>query len=277
MTIHWPKLRLHVLVAVAALVACGYDSTYAPPPPPPPPPAPVLLKDVVIPNLPSPYYHFEYDTDGRVRTVSFASDLRIYDVIYDGGRISEMRNNAVGNKDRLVYHYDDAGRVSFVAYVSAESQLEAVVFLGYTGTRLTTLERDRSLSSGFLVEKVMSFAYDAAGNVSEITERIRAGDGQPQTTTVERYEDYDGKVNVDGFSLVHDEFFDHLVLLPGVVFQHSNARAVTHTGDGINFSVAYAYSYDAQNRPLMKNGDVLILNGADAGKRVAIQSAFTYY
>src|SRR5262245_53000991 len=106
-------------VALAAL-ACGGDSTpmaappQAPPAPPQAPPAPpptatVLLKDIVIPELPSPYYHFDYDATGRVSNVSFASELTKYDVAYDGDRIKELQNNILVNHDRLVYAYDDAG------------------------------------------------------------------------------------------------------------------------------------------------------------------------
>src|SRR6476661_6425903 len=88
-------------VAVAAIAACGSDRVAAPPPPP----GPVLLKDIVASSVPSPYYHFEYDAEGRVSAASFASGSRSYDVAYDGGRIGEMRSNAPGNHDRLVFVY----------------------------------------------------------------------------------------------------------------------------------------------------------------------------
>ena len=64
-------------LVLAVIVACsGYDSnpTY-PGVTPPPPPTPVLLKDVVIDRLPSPFYHFAYDATGRVAEVSYASGL----------------------------------------------------------------------------------------------------------------------------------------------------------------------------------------------------------
>ncbi len=59
----------------------------------PEPPPVISLKDVVLPHLPSPYYHFEYDSSGKVPFVSFDSDFNRYHVIYDGGRIIEMRND----------------------------------------------------------------------------------------------------------------------------------------------------------------------------------------
>ena len=112
----------------------------------------------------------------------------------------------------------------------------------------------------------------------EITERRPAIDGQQEaTTTVDRFEQYDAKVNVDAFGLIHDDFFDHLVLLPGVQLQKGNPGRQTHTGDGVNFTVDYSYSYDDKNRPLAKSGAVTVTNGTDAGQKFQISSVFTYY
>jgi hypothetical protein len=72
------------MIAVAGLSACGgYDAGITNPPPA----AGVLLKDIVIPRLPSPYYHFEYDGQGKVKSVTFASGLTSYDVTYAAERI----------------------------------------------------------------------------------------------------------------------------------------------------------------------------------------------
>ena len=269
------RMRNAVLVTAAALlVACNPDGTPMGPPPPPPA-APVLLKDIVIPNVPSPYYHFEYDAENRVKTVSFASGLRAYDVIYDGGRIAEMRSTLPLNGDRLQYAYDVEGRVASVKYLDNSGQLKAILFLTYSGAQLTEIERDRKVSAGFLAEKIMKFSYDTDGNVLEITETLRTED-TPATTTVDRYEQYDGKVNVDGFSLVHDEFFDHLVLLPGVQLQKSNPGRVTRTGDGINYILDYTYTYDTENRPLVKSGDLVFTN-VEPGRRFNTRSEYSYY
>ena len=79
--------RFMTFLAVAAL-ACSSDpgpigpDAPPPPPPPPPPPADVLLRDMEVASLPSPYYRFEYDSTGRVTFASFASDLRTYEVQY---------------------------------------------------------------------------------------------------------------------------------------------------------------------------------------------------
>lgn len=265
------------------LTGCGSSMTTAPGNPggggdPDPPPPPVLLQDIVIPNLPSPYYHFEYDSTGRVRTASFASGFTMYEVIYQGERISELRNNALGNQDRLEYVYDDAGRVAAVNYVHPGGVVFTRVTLSYEGEKLTGLERQRQLAGSFVVDKIISFSYYPDGNLQELTEHRPLVEGQqPATTTVDRFEQYDARINVDGFALLHDDFFDHLVLLPGVELQKGNPSRVTHTGDGMNYTVDYLYTYDDRNRPLSTSGDLVVLNGSDAGQHLQTQSTFCYY
>jgi hypothetical protein len=232
----------------------------------------------VIPNLPAPYYHFEYNTEGRVSAASFASGFFNYDVLYKAGRIREMRNNILVNHDRLTYGYDAAGRVVEINYVNSEDE---VVFtrlaLSYDGPKLAQIERQRRLNGGFVTDKTMSFTYYADGNLMELTEHRPAINGQPQTTTLDRFEQYDDNINVDGFGLIHDEFFDHLVLLPGVQLQKGNPAKQTHSGDGLNYRVDFTYGYDDQNRPLTKSGELIFLNGPDAGRRFQTSSTFTYY
>ena len=271
----------HVILA-AAIAACSNEpGTTAPPSAaPPPPPAPtVLLKDIVIPNLPSPYYHFEYDIEDRVRAASFASGLRMYDVIYgDDGRIMEMRNNVIVNHDRLIYAYDESDRVGAIRFVESTGRIVGAVIFSYDGEKLTGIERVRLFDSGFITDKVMSLSYHPDGNLLELTEHHPAIDGQQtEATTVDRFEQYDDKINVDGFGLIHSEFFEHLVLLPGVRLQRSNPRRQIHSGDGINFTVDYGYRYDEENRPLTKTGELIVTNGSNEGQRFQIQSLFSYY
>ena len=61
-----------LFIVAVALLACNDEPQTTAPTPPVPPEPPVLLREIVIPNLPSPYYHFEYDAAGRVTAVSFA-------------------------------------------------------------------------------------------------------------------------------------------------------------------------------------------------------------
>jgi len=268
------RIRSAILaVGVAALSACGSDSSITNPPPH----DGVFLKDVVELNLPSPYYHFEYDANGRVLGASFASGARSYNLTYSGGRLSEMKNNT-GNQEHLDYVYDNEGRVGLVKYTDADGTVFTTVFFTYDGQQLTKIERDRRVPGGFIIDKTMTFSYYPDGNVFEITEHHPAIDGiQTEATYVDRYEQYDNRLNVDAFTLIHTEFSDHLVLLPGVVLQKNNPGRVTRTGDAENYIINYTYYFDGSNRPLDKVGDLLFTSGPHAGTHFGTASQFSYY
>jgi hypothetical protein len=265
------------LLLAAAVCACGSDRATSPTPPGP---QAVLLKDVVLSSLPSPYYAFAYDDAGRVTRASLASGLRTYDVTYDGDRIAAMRNVGPGGRDRLQYVYAASGDVVAIEYVvDANDSVYTRLIFTVAGRALTQVERQLRVDGGFIIDKTTTLAYYPDGNLETITEHRPAIAGlQDESTVVDRFENYDDGINVDAFSLLHTEFFDQLILLPrGVVLQHGNPARVTHTGDGINFTVDYSYVYDAKGRPLTKTGDLTITNGTDMGRVIRISSTFSYY
>jgi hypothetical protein len=261
----------------AAASACGSDRRSITAPTPDPLPT-VLLKDIVIPHLPEPYYHFEYDATGRMTAASFASDLTMYTLTYTGGRLSEMQNNILVNHDRLVYSYDNAGHVREVDYIDANGVVFTQVGFVYDGAKLTGVERKRKASTGFVVDKRLTLAYGGDGNLSALTEHRPAIAGvQDDATFTDTFENYDGAINVDGFGLLHDEFFDHLILLPRVQLQKSNPARITRTGDGDNYRVEYSYLYDGSNRPRSKTGTVTFTSGPLTGQQFPVGAFFTYY
>jgi len=268
-----------LLLLTAAVVACKDEPGTTAPTPPVPPPSPVLLEDIVVPSLPSPYYHFEYDATGRVSTLSFASSFFTYDVRYDSrGRIGEMRNITLSTATRLVYDYDDAGRVGAVRYVDSNGVTFTLLIFSYEGQKLTGIERDRRVEGGFIIDKTVSLSGYADGNLETLTEHRPAIEGQQdETTTVDRFEQYDDKINVDGFSLLHDDFGDQLILLPGVTLQKGNPAREVFTGDAPNYTVDYTWTYDDRRRPLTKMGDVQFTSGPQLGQRFQIQSTFSYH
>lgn len=272
------KRYILAILFMAAVSGCSTDSTPVTAPQPQPDPRPlVLLKDIVIPRLPSPYYHFAYDATGRISNVSFASDLTMYTLSYENGRLSEMQNNILVNHDRLVYHYDDAGNVGQVDYVGSSGIFTQVRF-SYDGTKLVGVERQRKTASGFVVDKTMTMTYDADGNLSDLTDHRPAIDGvQPETTNIDHFENYDTGLNVDGFGLLHQEFFDHLILLPRVQLQKNNPRQITHSGDGDHYVVEYTYQYDGQKRPLNQAGVLTFTSGTQSGQQFNIGATYTYY
>jgi hypothetical protein len=265
---------------IAAAFGCSNDrgtTTPTSPPPPPPPPVTSGLKDIVASSLPSPYYHFEYDSTGRVTFVSFASDFTRYDVLYTGGRISEMRNNILVNHDTLAYVYDDSGRVALIREADSSGVVFTVLFFTYDGQQLIGVERDRRVTGGFVIDKTMTLSYYPDGNLRELAEHRPAIAGfQPEQRYADLYEQYDTGISVDAFDLLHDDFFDHLVLLP-VELQKSNPQRVTRTGDGENFVSEYTYTYDAGNRPLTRIGVVTFTKGTHVGQQFQTSVAFSYY
>jgi hypothetical protein len=74
---------------------------------------------MIVKNLPSPYYHFEYDDSSFITHVNVQSGLALYDLSYLNGRISQMSNNTFVNKDKLQYEYVD-GKVSKIKYINKE-------------------------------------------------------------------------------------------------------------------------------------------------------------
>ena len=269
--------KRYILAFLVAVVSgCSTDSQPVTAPQPDPRPV-VLLKDIIIPRLPSPYYHFAYDATGRMTNASFASDFTMYALSYANGRLSEMQNNIIVNHDRLVYQYDNAGNVAQVDYVGSNGVFAQVRF-SYDGAKLVGLERQRKTASGFVVDKTMTMAYGADGNLSDITDHRPAIEGvQPETTTSDHFENYDTGLNVDGFGLLHQEFFDHLILLPRVQLQKNNPGRVTHSGDGDHYVVEYTYQYDGQNRPVNQAGVLTFTTGTQAGQRFDVGASYSYY
>lgn len=274
--------RTLLAVSLTTLAACGGDSAVTDPGSTTPPPTlqKVLLKDVQVDRLPSPYYHFDYDAAGTITNVSFASGFASYGVSYLGSRIKELQNNSLGNRDRLVYSYDSDGRVVGVRYVNASGTTFTIVIFTYDGDKLTEVERSRAVPGGFIIEKTTTLSYWPDGNLRQLAEHRPAIDGvQGESNGVLTFEQYDQGLNVDGFGLIHDDFFDHFVLLPGVVLQKNNPGRETRTGDGLTYVVDYTYTYDSAKRPIAKSGDLLITGGSgeDVGRRIQIGSSFTYY
>jgi len=271
-----PGLLLPI-ITLSILVSCKKETAIITTDPPPP--AVALLKDIVVSHLPSPYYHFEYSTTGRIVFASFASDFTRYEFVYQGDRLTEMRNNILVNKDRLEYNYDNAGRVQFIQYKDSTGEFFAESFFSYDGSKLVKVERfHKRQGPGTVTDRVMTLTYDANGNLYELTDhRPATDDGQVESTTVDRFEQYDDKVNVDAFSLLHPDFFEHLYLLPVVQLQKNNPGKETRTGDGINYQVDYTYTYSAKNVPLTKTGDAVFTNGNDVGKRFQTSTVYSYY
>ena len=248
-----------------------------------PGPAPqkkVLLKDIKIANLPSPYYHFEYNADSMVTKADFASGFNIYDVFYKEKKISEMRNNIMINHDTLRYLYDNAGRLAMIKFISeANVILEHVSFI-YYGNLVKGIEwYHREEDGTFMIDRTLTFSYYHDGNVETIREYRSDSTGFPEFTSTRRFEQYDDKINVEDFSLIHDGIHNHFFILQGFRLQRNNPGKESFSGGvvPIAYTIDYSYSYNSNNTPSTKTGDVLFTAGPDAGKRFQTNAEYTYY
>jgi len=265
------------LAMTSLFIACSKQNGIVTTPPQPPDPAvpTVLLKDIVIPNLPSPYYHFEYNADSTISIASFASNFKRYEVRYVNGRISDM---ITGLQERLQYIYDNTGKLITVKGFDPLGTFYLQYLLKYEGQRLVQLERKRLLGVDFILNKTMSFSYYADGNLKEIIDHRPTVNGvQEESTTSDRFTQYDNKVNVDDFGLIHNDFFDQLVILPGVQFQNNNPIKEIFTASENSYEVNYTYTYNNRDVPLSKTGDMIITTGVNAGQRNQTNSFYSYY
>jgi hypothetical protein len=264
------------LIVTLLVTSCKKDPD--PVIPPPVQEKRVLLKDVVIPNLPSPYYHFEYRTDSTRIKAAFASDLNMYDIIYDGTRIAEMRSNTFTNKDTLKYQYDNAGKVTLIRFVDENAITYRRAFFTYNGSQLASIEWEhKENNTGFISDRTLSFFYYADGNLKELREHRPARGAEPEANYTTLYEQYDDKINVDDFMLLHDGFHDHLFLLTGIRLQKNNPRKETRTGNGVNYTADYTYTFQADGTPLQKSGTVLFSTGQQAGQTFYSTVSYHYY
>lgn len=241
------------------------------------------LKDVLVSRLPSPYYHFQYNDSGLVSQAVFASGLSFYDVAYAGKNVTELAMNKDvpfdTKKDKLKYDYNN-GTLSAIRVIDKNGNYYKRCLLTFSASgQLQKLQWEINASgAGFVKEESLQFNYYTDGNLQTLAYQSYAVGAQTASTYQDKFEDYDDKLNADGFSLLHiNPFFLHFVLLPSVHLQLNNPRKVIHTGDGANYQITYAYTYDSKNRPLAKTGDFVYTNGPDAGKHVNLLSTFSYW
>lgn len=272
-----------IMVLVMFLVSCKKEYSVKTSPPPTPPAEPVkkvLLKDITVPRLPSPYYHFEYNSDSTVSKVDFASGFSMYNVIYDGNKISEMRNNIIVNHDTLRYLYDPTGKLFMIKFINDENINYRHVAFTYEAAQVKEIEWDHRLDDGsFLIDRTLTFSYHPDGNLKTITEHRPAISGSPESTTTRQFEQYDDKINVDDFGVIHDTYHDHLFLLQGFRLQKNNPgkESFSAAPGQTAYTIDYTYTYNNDSTPSSKMGDLLFTDGADKGKRFQSSEFYSYY
>ena len=276
----------HALLTLAfgvILFSCKKDyvpnTTNPPSVPPDVPVKHVLLKDIIIPHLPSPYYHFEYNTDSLVTKADFASGYTIYDVFYNKNKISEMRDNILINHDTLRYLYDNVGKLAVIKFINDANVVYRHATFAYNGNLIKEIEWDHKAGNiDFFIDRTLTFTFYPDGNVKTIIDHRLPFSGSPEQTNITMFEQYDEKINVDDFSLVHDGIHDHLFLLQGFRLQKNNPGKETFSVNGVSlYTVDYTYAYNTDNTPSRKTGAFVYTSGPDTGKKFETNSIYTYY
>jgi hypothetical protein len=272
------RLILSTMAFILIAVSCKKDHVNPDPPPSVDTAHKILLKDILIPHLPSPYYHFEYGADSLVTKADFASGFFIYDVLYDSDKIREMRNNIFVNHDTLRYGYDDAGKVLTVNFIDQNNVLKRHAVFTYSGEKVSQIAWDNKKANGvFVRDRTLTFSYHPDGNLKDMTDHRQGMEGVAETNFTTHYDEYDDKINVDDFTLIHDGIHDHFLILPELHLQKNNARKEWVTGVTNEYSVEYNFTYNSDNSPAQKSGELTFTSGSQAGQKFDVSTTYTYY
>ena len=277
-----PTYALTLTICALLLFACKKDHPiHHPPPPEPEPIKKVLLKDVVMPHLPSPFYHFDYRSDSLPSNVNFASGFSDYEVIYNGNKIAEMRNINLENHDTLRYAYGQDGKLGLIKFINKSNIVYRLVEFLYNGDRVKQIDWSLKVGDvGYIIDRTVKLDYYPDGNVRTIAQRRPSVDGvTPETNDTTLFEQYDDKINVDDFSLIHVPFNDHLILFQGFRLQKNNAGKETFTQDShLNDNVTtHSFTYNSDKTPSLKSGSQTFTAGPLAGRTFQISTSYTYY
>src|SRR5689334_9001817 len=124
------------------------------------------VKDINERNLPSPYYHFEYDDSGRINLLNYQSGLRVYTVRYSGDNIIGMES-ATG--PTLEYIYVNGEFVGIKVKNRNGEVIENCIVSYNSSHWLQEIEWDVSDgNTGFLIEQTLTYSYYPDGNVMEV-------------------------------------------------------------------------------------------------------------
>jgi len=276
--LYQPMKAKHFLfvILITAIVSCHKEPSGQPKPP-----RGLLslkLKDINVPGIPSPFYHFEYNNLGNITMEGFEAGLKTYNVDYNGNNIVSMEDTAdPNNKVRLEYEYSNGELLAIKVKDKNGFTFRHCIFSFSPSHQLLQMDWDTADGNvGFYLQQTLTFTYYPDGNLLQIVVHNYAVGSQVAATITNTFENYDDNANADGFSLLHTNFHD-LLLIPGLKFQINNPRRVIHTGDTVNFDIEYMYTYDDKGRPTMKKGNGTYTVGTNAAQPFKTESTFSYY
>lgn len=245
----------------------------------PPPPADdartVLLKDVVVQSLPSPYFHFTYDNQQYVKGIDFAAGFFQYEVEYENKRVKKMTNLPNGNT--IVYSYNNGlvSEVNELSGLTGNKVFQYKFFYNGNHQLVQMLWLDFNSSANGHVFKKAIFSYYPDGNLAKIEHYFDLSETQLVLEKTDFFSDYDNKTNVDDFHLVK-EFFETYLFLPQVKLQKNNPRKQKIVTVQNDYEIVYTYTYQ-DNLPVSKFGIMTQTRGSGSGQMQELKTWFNYY
>lgn len=235
------------------------------------------LKDIQIAGLPSPYYHFEYREDKYISAFNFSGGL-LYNMIYTGDNLTSMKCEDGTSPGSINYSYHD-NKLGSITVADAGIIYRRAFLRYYPSGQLQKMEWELKLDNGsFAEEQSYTFTYYPDGNVREVLQQYFAAGQLPEATFTDRYENYDNRRNVDGFTLMEPGRLRIPILIPGISLQINNAGRIVRTGGAaVTYEVNYTYTYDNAGKPLTKTGDFVNTSGPDAGQHYELRTTYSYY
>lgn len=220
------KIFIPVLaILLVAAIGCKKDDNTTPPPPPVSldDARTVLLKDVVVEKLPSPYFHFTYDNQKYVTQINFASGFSIYDVEYENKRVKKMTNIINGASILYTYSNNQVSEINEFSGITADKKLSYKLSYNTNKQLIQVLWFEFFSNSNGDLYKKSELKYHPDGNLASMDHYHRTSPGQLSLEKRDEFSEYDNKTNVDDFYLLED-FFDTFLFLPQVKFQKTTLK-----------------------------------------------------
>jgi hypothetical protein len=237
----------------------------------------ILVKEVEVSALPSPFFHFEYDAQNFVTAIHFANDIKTYHPIYQNKRVIRVNkiNTSGFNDGYMLYTYNNQNVIAIDEY-NKHSQKFLKHELSYNNARqLTQIIWKNYTSTSENLYKKIDFDYWEDGNLKNASTYLNNGT-ELEFMYKDSYSQYDNKECVDDFYL-YKQFMESVIFLPQVKLQKNNAHRLETTTPAYTNRVDWQFDFSG-NLPIKKTGSMYQIAGPNVGNTPAtFYTTFSYY
>jgi hypothetical protein len=261
------------------VISCRKDNIQNSPPPVDEPVSDartVLLKSIVEPGVPNPYFSLSYDANGFATGITFADSMHIYQLSYKNKRVDKVINTTFNQS--LQYYYSGK-HVSYISQVNGEGIKISSYSFHYNASGLlkTLMWFDFISDTDSVCTRKVQLDYTPGGNLSSY-EDYRGNESDHyalKLIATHTYSNYDNGVNVDDFG-IFKEFFSQLLFLPQVKLQKNNPGVEIIQGVTTDLRLDYHYRYQ-NGLPVEKSGTLKVTRGPNTGSEFPFSVQMNYY